>query len=316
MSGAGRGAPGLAMAGVCSALLCLLRSVPAQAQGEGARAYELGPAGSQLVSVYGSFTRGNASLDPGSVAPGLEVDVNGSIIEYSRGFALEGNAGTVVISLPLGDARWRVENAGASYSYTRSGTGDLQLTAVFGVVGSPALQEKDYEAYHPGVALSVLSRVYVPTGAYERAAPVNLGQNRSALQLGLPLAWYLGHSFLDPTLASFELLPSVTWYGDNSEPHVGTRVSQEPLAQLEAHVTRNLNSSLRVSLDGLLVQGGETTTDGVRDHNRQHSVALGATVSAAVSDAVSATLSYSDAVSRNNSGVSGHALRIVAEFSF
>jgi hypothetical protein len=308
--------PWLAMAGVCSALLCLLRSAPAQAQGEGPRAYELGPAGSQLLSVYGLFTRGNASFDPGSVAPGLEVEVNGSIIEYSRGFALGGNAGTVVISLPVGDARWRVENAGASYSYTRSGVGDLQLTAAFGVVGSPTLQEKDYEAYHPGVALSVLSRVYAPTGAYERAAPVNLGQNRWALQLGLPLAWYLGHSFLDPTLATFELLPSVTWYGDNNEPHVGNRVSQEPLVQLEAHVTRNLNSSLWVSLDGLLVQGGETTTDGVPDHNRQHSVALGATVSAAVSDAVSATLSYSDAVSRNNSGVSGHALRIIAEFSF
>jgi hypothetical protein len=149
-----------------------------------------------------------------------------------------------------------------------------------------------------------------------RPAPVNLGQNRWSLQLGVPLAWYLGHSFLDPTLTTFELLPSVTWYGDNNEPHMGNRVSQDPLVQLEAHVTRNLNSSLWVSLDGLLMLGGETTTDGVSDHNRQRSVALEGTVSLAVSDAVSAALSYTDAVSRNNSGVSGHALRMVAEFSF
>jgi hypothetical protein len=50
---------------------------------------------------------------------------------------------------------------------SRSGVGDLQLTAAFG-----------------------------------RNSPVNLGQNRWALQLGLPLALYLGDSFLDPTLTS------------------------------------------------------------------------------------------------------------------
>jgi hypothetical protein len=60
---------------------------------------------------------------------------------------------------------------------------------------------------------------------------------------------------------------------------------------------------------------GETTTDGVSDHNRQRSLALGATVSVVVSDTISTMLSYTDEVSRNHTGVSGHVIRLLAEFS-
>jgi hypothetical protein len=70
-----------------------------------------------------------------------------------------------------------------------------------------------------------------------------------------------------------------------------------------------------MSLDALFIQGGETTTDGLSDNNRQRSFALGATASVALSDAVSTTLSYTDEVSRNNSGARGHVIRLIAEFS-
>jgi hypothetical protein len=161
----------------------------------------------------------------------------------------------------------------------------------------------------------VLGRVYAPTGSYDRNAPINLGQNRWALELGLPFSHYFGQSFLDPALTSIELMPSITWYGDNNEPLQGSHSSQAPLVQLEAHLTRNLGESLWVSVDALLMEGAETAIDGVSQHDRQRSLGLGATLSVAVSDAVSMTVSYTEAVSRNHDGVSGHVIRVVAEFS-
>jgi hypothetical protein len=313
--GAWRGVLLAARLSVCAVLSSLACSPTAQAQGEGPRAYELAPEGSQLLSLYGMFSRGNASFDPGAVAPGVDADVNGAIIEYSHAFALHGRLVTLIATLPGGVANASVNTASAARSYTRSGVGDLQLTAVFGLIGSPALQEKEYEQYQPRFALSALTRVYAPTGAYDRTAPVNPGQNRWALQLGVPLSYYIGHSFLDPALTSFELQPSVTWYGDNDEPPQGNHSSKAPLLQLEAHVTRNINPSLWVSVDALFMDGAETTIDGVSQNDRQRSLALGATVSVALNDAVSATLSYTDAVNRNYDGVSGHVIRIVAEFS-
>ena len=299
----------------CAVLACVACPRPVQAQGEGPRAFELAPEGSQAINLYGVFGRGNQSFDPGSVVPRLDTEVNGTVIEYARGFALAHRAGSVVVSLPVGDAVASVNTAHGVATYTRSGIGDLQLTGVFGLLGSPALQEKDYEAYRPGFALNLLTRVYLPTGSYDRTAPVNLGENRRALQLGLPLAYYLGESFQDRRLTTLELVPSVTWYGVNDEPPQGTRSSQAPLLQLEGHITRNLNPAVWVSLDALFLRGADTTTDGVDNHNEQRSFALGVSASVAVSDTVAATLSYTDEVSRNGNSAKGHVIRLLAEFS-
>jgi len=310
-----RGALLAARLSACAIVPYLACSPAAQAQGEGPRAYELAREGSRLLSLYGIFSRGNASFDPAAVTPGVETDVNGAIIEYSHGLALNGKVVTLIASLPAGVASASVNTGGATHSYTRSGGSDLQLTAVFGLMGSPALPEKEYENYQPRLALSALSRVYAPTGAYDRNAPINPGQNRWALQLGLPLSYYIGQTFLDPALTSFELQPSITWYGDNNEPPQGNHSSEAPLLQLEGHLTRNLTESLWVSVDALFMDGAETTIDDVSQHDRQRSFALVATVSVAVNATVSATLSYTDTVSRNYDGVSGHAIRVIAEFS-
>jgi hypothetical protein len=183
-TGSWRGALLAARLSACALLSCLACSPAAQAQGEGPRAYELAPQGSQLLSLYGIFARGNASFDPGAVVPGLETDVKAGIIEYSHGFALNGKVVTLIASLPAGAAKLSFNTAGVAHSYTRSGVGDLQLTAVFGLIGSPALPDKEYENYRPRFALSALGRVYLHTGAYDRTAPVNPGQNRRALQFG------------------------------------------------------------------------------------------------------------------------------------
>jgi hypothetical protein len=171
-----RAAPRLTTLWAIAALLCVLCPAPARAQGEGARAYELAPAGSQAVNVYGMFGRGNVSFDPGSgVLGGVEADVYGSIIEYAHGFSLRSKAGSLILSLPFGEARGSVNTSSAEHTDSRSGIGDMQITAAFGLVGSPALGDEDYETYRPRFALSLLTRVYVPTGAYEHNSPVNLG---------------------------------------------------------------------------------------------------------------------------------------------
>jgi hypothetical protein len=85
---------------------------------------------------------------------------------------------------------------------------------------------------------------------------------------------------------------------------------QAPPVQLEGHITISIRPW--VALDGLLIEGRETTTDGVSDHNRQRFFAIGATGSLVVSDALSATLSYTEEVSRNQSGVSGRGIRLIA----
>ena len=51
------------------------------------------------------------------------------------------------------------------------------------------------------------------------------------------------------------------------------------------------------------------------DHNRQRSSAVGVTASVALGDAVTTALSYTGEASRNNDGLRGHMIRLIAEFS-
>jgi len=132
----------LATLWTAAVLVYLMWPAAARAQGEGARAYELAPAGSQAINVYGLIGSGNSSFDPGAgVLGAVDADLYGSIIEYARGLTVAGNAGSLIVSLPFGEARRSVESG---QTVARSGLGDMQLTAAFGLLGSPALSESGF----------------------------------------------------------------------------------------------------------------------------------------------------------------------------
>ena len=84
---------------------------------------------------------------------------------------------------------------------------------------------------------------------------------RYAYQLGLPTTFMFGQSYASPTLTALELLPTVTFYGANTEPHGASRVTRAPLFSLESHLTRTLGSTFWVSADLLYRSSGATTTE-------------------------------------------------------
>jgi len=134
--------------------------------------------------------------------------------------------------------------------------------------------------------------------------------------LGMPMAWYLGQSFLDPALTTIELLPSVHLFGDNDDPRGAKTTSQDPLLRIEAHVTRNLHKAVWVSLDGQYVYGGETSADGRDNDDTQRAFELGGTVNVAFSRSASVKLSYGEVVSRNDQGPDGYMVRLIANVAF
>ena len=69
---------------------------------------------------------------------------------------------------------------------------------------------------------------------------------------------------------NFEVHPGVTLYGDNSDPAGGAgTVSQDPLYQVEFHLSRNFSPKWWGSIGGRYRNGGETSTDGIADDNKQ-----------------------------------------------
>jgi len=288
----------------------------ALAQGDGPRAYQVVPNGTNLLAVYGVFLDGNQTADPGAVIEGGDIGVELALVQFTHSFAVGGKQAAAFAVLPFGEVSGNLKPPFDAIEGSSSGLGDVILAGILGLVGSPPLTREQFLAYSPGFALGVLGKVTAPTGNYDGDKFLNMGGNRWALQLGVPLGWYIGESFVDPALTTVELLPSVQFFGDNDDPRGAQETGQDPLFRLEAHLTRNLSRALWVSLDGLYLHGGETSTNGRSNDDTQRAFELGGTLNLNFSPTVSAKLSYGEVVSRNDGGPDGYMVRMIATVAF
>lgn len=286
-------------------LLALVLSVAtapaAYAQDDGARVYQLQPVGTRIITAFAVFKRGNEASELGPVTPDIETDVNTIVLRYAQTFDFAGRPFTPFVIVPIGE----IEASGVPRS---GGFSDAQIGATLGLLGAPALSKEDFAAFKPGFGLSLFGRVFFPTGEYSQAQPVNLGANRMAYQIGLPSVFAWGASYRDPSLTTLEILPTLTFYGDNDDPPAGARSARGPLFTLELHLTHDVSQRVWFSADLLYRRGGETFTDGIADDNAMHALSAGATAAFPLAG-VSLVLTYQSVVERNDSGPDGWFFR-------
>jgi hypothetical protein len=297
-------------------------AAPAFAIGDGARAYQLVPDGTRLFIVPGYHLDGNASFDPTQTIRGSSVTVDVIAPQYTQTFSINGQQAATIIAMPMGSVDGslsvQVPVLGTRvFEDDSRGLGDLVFGGVFGVIGSPAMSPEEYVAYKPGLSLGVLALATAPTGEYSASNLFNMGTNRWSLRLGVPMGYTIGSSYLDPHLATIEVLPSVTFYSANDDPYgPADEVTQDPLFKLEAHVTQNLNRAIWLSLDTVISNGAATTTDGVPDDNDKYSWELGASVGVNLSAQISFKATYGQVIDRNENGLDGEGFRLVANYLF
>jgi len=287
-----------------SAFIALLATAgsaaAARAQDDGPRVYQLAPVGTRTFTAFAVAKRGNEEPEPGSVHPGSKIDTNLLVLRYVQTFHLGGRPFSPFVIVPFG----QVKSGGAP---TGSGVGDVQVGATLGLPGAPALSASQFVEFDPHFGLQVLARIYFPTGAYSARKPVNLGSNRIAYQLGLPMVLARG-GYREPSFTSLEVLPTLTFYQSNDEPFAAARSTKAALASVEAHLTRNLGRRLWISADMLYRRGGETSTDGVADRNGMHGWSAGFSAALPVSR-TSLIFTYERVIQRSDGGPDGWFFR-------
>ena len=288
----------------------------ALAQGDGPRVYQIIPDGTRVVSVYGLFTRGNQSVDPASVIDAGDIAVDVAIVQYVHPVTLGNRVGGAFVVVPMGEVTGTLRIPGSAFTGSSSWIGDTLLGWVQNIVGPPPLTGKDFATRKPGFTFGALAKLTTPTGAYSPDKVINLGANRWSYQLGTPITWYLGRSFVDPKLMTFELLPTVTFYTRNGDPKGADTLAQKPIVRLEGHITRNLTKALWLSFDATPVYGGETTTDGVENDNAQRALMLGGTANFTFSRSTSLKVTYGEVVRRNDGGPDGQMFRVIGTVVF
>jgi len=281
---------------------------PVWAQDDGSRAYLLVPDGTRAVTVQGILEDSNQSLDPGLVIPDGKLKLRIALPQYTQTFSIAGQQAAAFAILPVGTVKGSLDLPTGTVSGDSGGIGDLILGTAIGIVGSPALDTPSYVKFQPGFALGILGKAYVPTGEYSSSKVLNLGANRWAFQLGVPMNYALGDSLIDPARTTFELTPAVMFFTDNG-PN-----SQKPLFTIEGHVAHNLSSRVWISADARARFGAETSTDGISANNAQSALALGGTIGFSVTQSLQLKATYGGIVTHNKDGPNGQMFRMALVF--
>lgn len=277
---------------------------------DGARAYFLLPENTNIISLTGTGLHING--------PTGRYDIGVVTASYRRSIDVGGNAGSILIGLPVGGLSASV-NTGFGFVDASAGPalGDLIVGAELGLIGSPSLSPIDYAQYKPGFRAGVAAKLFLPTGDYSSTRMVNIGQNRWTLHASLPVSYVLADSMIDADITTFEIVPSVLIFGDNNDPFGPATVSsQKPIFGLEAHVTRTFSPTVWGALDAHFKSGGEISANGVTVVKAQDTLALGATLGLVLSRSLAVRLSYLEQVYSSAPNSAGRAVELTTAFSF
>ena len=259
---------------VVTLAIILLYSGSALATDDGARAYWKGREGTQGVSIQYLNLDLQASdsqqFAPGEyIYPDADTDATLFIANYARHLVLFDRQSALLFGVAGGsvDVAGNVNSSisptpGLTYNESASGYADPFIQLDVNLYGTPPLK-RNFELldYEPTWTIDVAAMLAVPIGNYDSDKLVNLGQNRWFGRIALPVKYHFG-VFAPGYMKSFELTPSVWLFAENDD-FMGQKLENDPMLQLEAHLTSDFTRSFWGSLDLLYRGGFQSKIDGV-----------------------------------------------------
>ncbi len=252
-------------------ILVALGASSAAAQDLEPRAYSNAPIGLNFLIAGYTYTSGGVAVDPTVPLTNADVKVNSATFAYARSIDVLGQSAKFDVVLPYAWLSGSAELAGQPHQREVSGLGDPRFHLSVNFYGAPALSLKEYAGYRQDLILGASVYVWAPWSQYDPGKLVNLGTNRWAFKAELGASKAVG-------AWTFELVPGVTFFTDNTNFLDGQTRTQDPIYSVQAHVIYAFGSGVWAALDGTYFIGGQTSVDGVPDANRQSNSRGGLTV--------------------------------------
>jgi hypothetical protein len=177
------------------------------------------------------------------------------------------------------------------FRQTNSGFGDPSVQLTVNLYGAPTLENfYDVANYEPRFTVDVGGMLAFPIGEYDDDKFVNIGLNRWWGRLSLPMVAYFG-SYAPLYRTSFEVTPSVYLFGKNDD-FLDQDLENDPLFQLEVHLTHDITRSLVASIDFMYRKGMETEVNGDKSGEDLDIKTLGFTLDYMLNDNAGLRVSY------------------------
>jgi hypothetical protein len=287
------------------------------AQDDGARAYWNARENTNIFSFQYLSMSLNASdalvFAPGQyIYPNAEVKADISIGTWAHHLAVFKRPSVIMVNVIGGSIGAEISanispeflppgiGPGSTFSESSSGFADPGVVFVTSLIGTPRLNSNvDLLNYEPSFSMDLALLLSVPVGSYENDKLVNLGLNRWFGRIALPLKYHFG-VFSPGYMSSFEITPSVYLFADNDDFNVGHTLKNEPLWQIESHLTHDFTRKFFGSLDMLYQNGFQSELDGTKLGEKLEIGSLGFSMNYQIGDNIMIRTSYSSNVFGNN----------------
>ena len=254
-------------------------SEPVLAIDDGARAYWKGRDGTQVVSFqylnWDIQAAGTQQFDPAQYTyPNSDTEARVFIGSWARHMTLLNRPLSLAVNLVGGSVDVDVNTnvplqlvptgmtPGIAFSQSASGYADPTIQLDVNLFGTPPLKSGvDLLNYEPTWTLDLAMMLGFPIGKYDDDKLVNLGQNRWFGRVAVPFKYHFG-VFAPGYMSSLELIPSVWIFAPNND-FINQKLENDPLWQVEAHLTQDFTRSFFGSLDLLYRSGFQSEIDGV-----------------------------------------------------
>ena len=298
------------LVGIALAVIFSSFGSPANAIDDGARAYWKARDGTHVVSTQYLFldmvATDTQTFDPAHfIFPNSKAEANLFMASYAYHFTLLDRPSSVALNILGGSANVDIDTnfapsqflpsgvtPGASFNQSATGFGDPTVQLDVNLFGTPPLiSTVDLLNYEPTWTIDAAVMLAAPIGQYDNDRLINMGQNRFFGRFALPMKYHFG-AFAPGYMSSIELTPSV-WLFDQNDDFLGRTLENDPLWQLEGHVTHDFTRSFSGSLDMLYRRGFQSEIDGVEVGGELEVGNLGFTLNYQVTDNLAMRAGYS-----------------------
>jgi hypothetical protein len=257
----------LMLAGVIFQLL-LVGSI--EAQDLDSRHYVNLPSNQNFFRIAYGLTSGDVNITPTLPLQDADLRINGGSIAYMRSLDLGGKSATFDAWIPYFCASGSAVLDGAPRDRSVCGSGDAKIRFTYNFIGAPAVSLSEFVKQEKQIVVGASVQVDVPTGQYDDDMLLNIGANRWVIkpEIGVSIPWREW---------SFEFAAGFRIFNDN-EDYVGNSVlEQNPLYNLQFHVSRNLTARQWIGINTNYFFGGETYRNGMGSQIKQQNSRFGIT---------------------------------------
>ncbi|MBC5773647.1 transporter [Pontibacter sp. KCTC 32443] len=251
-------------------LICVGFSGSANSQELEARAYANLPKDLNAVALGYAYTKGSVAVDASLPIEDFTLTAHTYAFRYVRTFGVAHKLARMHVTVPYVDLAGQAKVIGQDTSIARNGLGDTRVQIGINLIGSPALERKDFVKYTQKTIVGITLTTSIPTGQYYTDKRINLGTHRWAFKPEIGASKKINQVYADAYVGM--------WFYESNPAYLETKIlKQEPLLSTQAHVSYYFKNQSMIGIDGNWFKGGKVSIDDIPSGRRIDHWRVGAT---------------------------------------